>query len=90
MNESRFAPCAAGSLDEFLLERYTAFTAHGTRRQFFRIWHSPWAQQGIQIAVSDGSLLDRAMPWFAAARLAGANYSPGAREVWMGWPHRLN
>jgi uncharacterized protein len=33
--------CAPGSLDEFLLERYTAFTQFQKRRQFFRIWHEP-------------------------------------------------
>jgi hypothetical protein len=84
-----FAPCPAGSLDEFLLERYTAFTAHKTKRRFFRIWHRPWDQQAIQISVSDTRLIEKVWPWFADATLAGANFSPGARDVWMGRPHRI-
>jgi uncharacterized protein YqjF (DUF2071 family) len=82
-------PCPAGSLDEFLLERYTAFTAHQTKRRFFRIWHQPWKQQAIRVSVSDDRLLSQVWPWFSAARLARANYSPGTQDVWMGRPHRV-
>jgi hypothetical protein len=83
-----FVPCPAGSLDAFLLERYTAFTAHKKKLRFFRIWHSPWAQQAIRVSVRENNLLTQVWPWFAEARLAGGNYSPGARDVWMGRPHR--
>jgi uncharacterized protein YqjF (DUF2071 family) len=85
-----FVPCSTNSLDEFLLERYTAFTSHGTKRRFFRIWHQPWAQQAIQISVTENRLLYTVWPWFAEATLAGSNYSPGAQDVWMGRPHRVN
>jgi uncharacterized protein len=84
-----FAPCPAGSLDEFLMERYTAFTARRTKRRFFRIWHPPWKQQAIQVSVLDNRLLFGVCPWFSSATLAGANYSPGARDVWMGRPHQI-
>jgi uncharacterized protein YqjF (DUF2071 family) len=87
--EPHFNPCAPGSLDEFLLERYTAFTSHKSTHRFFRIWHEPWKQRRISISVGDIRLLERVWPWFAEAKLAGANYSPGAREVWMGRPHRV-
>jgi uncharacterized protein YqjF (DUF2071 family) len=87
--ESLFTPCPAGSLDEFLLERYTAFTSHKTSRRFFRIWHAPWKQQSIQITVNEIRLLETVWPWFADAKLIGSNYSPGARDVWMGRPHRV-
>jgi hypothetical protein len=86
---TRFAPCDAGSLDEFLLERYTAFTAHGSRRRFFRIWHPPWPQAPISINVMDLSLLTETWPWFRQARVVGANFSPGIEKVWMGRPQRL-
>jgi hypothetical protein len=89
LTEPHFAPCPAGSLDEFLLERYTAFTSHKTSRRFFRIWHEPWKQQPLQISVADIRLLETIWPWFAGAQLAGANYSPGARDVWMGRPHHV-
>jgi uncharacterized protein YqjF (DUF2071 family) len=84
-----FAPCPAGSLDEFLLERYTAFTAHGTKRRFFRIWHPHWMQKRIKVSVTDTRLLINVWPWFADAKPAGGNYSPGAQDVLMGRPHRI-
>jgi uncharacterized protein YqjF (DUF2071 family) len=87
--EPQFAPCAAGSLDEFLLERYTAFTAHKTTRRFFRIWHEPWKQRAFHVSVNDTRLLETVWPWFAGAKLIAANYSTGARDVWMGRPHRV-
>ena len=83
-----FAPCERGSLDEWLMERYTAFNAAGGRRRFFRVWHPPWPQTPARVMVEDPSLLEENWPWFKAARLVGANYSPGLRSVWMGRPHR--
>jgi uncharacterized protein YqjF (DUF2071 family) len=90
LRKPAFAPCPAGSLDEFLLERYTAFTAHKTKRRFFRIWHRPWLQQSIPVSVHSIRLLENVWPWFADATLVGANYSPGASDVWMGRPHRVH
>jgi uncharacterized protein len=79
--------CPAGSLSEFLLERYTAFTSAGSRRKFFRVWHAPWLQMEIEARVHDDSLLRANFPWFPSARPVAANYSPGAEQVWMGRPH---
>jgi uncharacterized protein len=84
-----FAPCAEGSPDEFLLERYTAYTARGAARRFFRIWHPPWPQARMEVSIADDSLLRKNFPWFAEAKLVGANYSPGFDEVWMGRAHRI-
>jgi len=76
------------SLAEFLLERYTAFTSH-KRKRFFRIWHEPWRQTTAEVKLEDDSLLRKEFSWFNKAELIGANYSPGARNVWMGWPHGI-
>lgn len=84
-----FQVCAAGSLDEFLIERYTAFTRRGRCSRYFDIWHEPWRQIPVESRVSDDRLLRRNFPWFAQARLAGANYSPGVRDVWMGASRRI-
>lgn len=88
---AKFRTCEPGSLDEFLLERYTAFngtSAAGTGvKRFFRIWHPPWPQVPIQVTSVDTSLLQSVWPWFADARLVGAHYSPGVDGVWMGRPH---
>ena len=81
--------CEPGSLDEFLLERYTAFTAAGRRKQFFRVWHEPWAQTAIEIDVAQDQLLAATGNWWPSAQLFSANYSPGV-NVWMGRPHRVD
>ncbi len=89
MPGSLLAACPHYSLDEFLMERYTAFTSHGLTRRFFRIWHLPWPQVPVEIFISDDLLLKKTWPWFNGARLVGANYSPGFDEVWMGRAHRI-
>ena len=79
-----------GGLEEFLLERYTAFTRGCGFKRYFRVWHEPWKQVGIEVDVQDNSLLSRApggMGWAEDARLTGAHYTPGAKGVWMGRPH---
>ena len=80
---SRFSTSETGSLDEFLLERYTAFTAMRSRRGLFRVWHVPWEQLPIEVKVEDDSLLRARGSWFESARLIGANYSPGVTKVWI-------
>jgi uncharacterized protein len=78
--------CAPGSLDEFLLERYTAFTQVAKRRRFFRIWHEPWQQVPAKIQIATDDLIQSTGRWWRDAHCTGANYSPGV-NVWMGWPH---
>jgi uncharacterized protein YqjF (DUF2071 family) len=78
--------CVPGSLDEFLLERYTAFTQVAKRRRFFRIWHEPWQQVPAKIQITTDDLIQSTGRWWRAARCLGANYSPGV-NVFMGWPH---
>lgn len=84
-----FQPCLAGSLNEWLMERYTAFNAAGGRRRFFRVWHPPWQQCTAEVELEKTSLLTKNWPWFNEARLAGANFSPGFETVWMGRPWRV-
>jgi uncharacterized protein YqjF (DUF2071 family) len=82
-------PSAPGTRDEFLLERYTAFTRRGATKRFFRIWHPPWPQAPLDVSILEDSLLTACWPWMADATLIGANYSPGVENVWMGYPHKL-
>lgn len=86
----RFAPCTADSLEEFLMERYTAFTRRGSKSRFFRILHRPWRQSGIELKFLDDQLLVGTWPWFKNARMIGANFSPGICDVWMGSPHETD
>jgi len=85
---SHFAPSEPGSLTEFMLERYTAFTQQRKRARFFRVWHLPWEQAAAEIEVTADTLMASTGLWWKTAEPVGANYSPGA-EVWMGRPHRI-
>jgi uncharacterized protein YqjF (DUF2071 family) len=85
-NPASLRTCEPGSLDEFLLERYVAYTRPGRRERCFGIWHQPWRLEPLSLRVLDESLLEKAAPWWPAARLIRAHYSPGVRDVWMGRP----
>jgi uncharacterized protein YqjF (DUF2071 family) len=88
--ESHFRQCDSGSLTEWLMERYTAFTKFGNLRRFFRVWHQPWLQVPADVCVTEQSLLEQNWPLFRSARIIGANFSPALTDVWMGWPHRVS
>ena len=79
----------SGSLDEFLLERYTAFTSRGGVCRRFRIAHAPCPQTAAAVTVREAGLLCHAGGWCARAVPAGANYSPGVRDVGIGPPERV-
>jgi uncharacterized protein YqjF (DUF2071 family) len=88
------SPCARGSVDEFLMERYTAYVAWKNERRlgFFRVWHPPWPQSRIEAEILDRSLLALAPgggDWAPSAQFVFANFSPGCRDVLMGRPHRF-
>lgn len=82
-------PCEAGSHDEWLMERYTAFNSAGWRKRYFRVWHPPWPQCHASVTVTDRTLLSQRWQWFEDAHLICTNYSPGFDEVWMGRPHAV-
>jgi uncharacterized protein YqjF (DUF2071 family) len=84
-----FTVAEPGSLTEWLLERYTAFTQLTHQARFFRVWHPAWPQTAANVRVLEDGLLRSTGPWFEHARLIGANYSPGFYDVQMGRAHRL-
>jgi uncharacterized protein YqjF (DUF2071 family) len=75
-----------GTLDEFLLERYTAFCARRGRGYRFDIRHRPWLWQRAEVRVAEDSLIREAAPWFAEATMRGAHWSEGSANVRMGGP----
>lgn len=85
-SNTSFRPAQRGTLDEFLLERYTAFTIRHGRPTLFRISHRPWMQAPIDVQLEDRTLLDVTGMWLRQATVVGANYSPGVRDVWLGRP----
>ena len=95
LSEQKFEPCEPGTIDDWLMEHYTAFTGvksrtdEHKRRKLFHVWHPPWPQCPAQVISVEKSLLEQNWAWFNDARLVGANYSPGVRDVWMGRPHAV-
>lgn len=81
-----YTACNIGGRDHFLMERYTAYTQYGRWRRRFRIWHRPWPQVPVSAVVHDCGLLGSTGDWCAKAKIIGANYSPGVKDVWMGAP----
>ncbi len=88
LDENRFEISTGGSLTEFLLERYTAFTEQNRRKRFFRIWHEPRRQASLDVDVTLDHLIGSTGAWWQSAHCLGGHYSPGV-NVWMGWPHRI-
>ena len=81
--------CEPCSLDEFLLERYTAFNARSEWRGYFRVWHEPWPQTRLKdLDIVDFSLIE-GIPIGRDLQFVGGNVSTGAKDVWMGRPHRI-
>jgi uncharacterized protein YqjF (DUF2071 family) len=85
----KFKPSEPGSLTEFLMERYTAFTTWMGWKRCFRVWHEPWPQCEVDATIEDDSLMALTGDWARHARFIGANYSPGLRDVWMSRPTRV-
>jgi len=88
-HSAEFRDCESGSLLEWLMERYTAFTEGGGKRRFFRVWHQPWQQAAASVNLMEKSLLDESWPFMRDARFSGASFSPGVSGVWMGRPHPI-
>ena len=80
--------CEIGSLDEWLMERYTAFTHVSGKSRFFRVWHPPWPQVPATVTLMDQTLLQANWRLFKTSRVVGGNFSKGV-SAWMGWPHGL-
>jgi uncharacterized protein len=75
-----------GSLTEFLLERYVAFTRRGRQSLCFRVCHDRWRQQQVRVQIHHAALLEQLGIPLGAMELAGANYSPGVKDVGLGPP----
>jgi uncharacterized protein YqjF (DUF2071 family) len=84
-----FRCCNRDTLDEWLMERYTAFTCRAGKRRLFRVWHTPWPQSPVQVIAMEESLLEYNWAFFSSAKMNFANFSPGVRDVWMGRPQRI-
>lgn len=75
------------SVDEFLVERYTAYAGDKGRMKRFRIWHEPWRVNRLnKVEWKDESLIGGLGAWAGDMNLIGAYHSAGVEDVWMGPP----
>jgi uncharacterized protein YqjF (DUF2071 family) len=81
---SRFEPCAPGSLGNFTMERYTGFFSRGSHVKIFRAWHPAWLQTSVNASINEASLLTTKFSWFKEAKLVAANFAPGFKQVSLG------
>jgi uncharacterized protein len=86
LNDSGATHAREGSLEEFLLERYTAYTHTAGTKRCFRIWHEPWEFCQIHVNLEERSLLNHIGGSLGRGRLVSAQFSAGARDVWIGRP----
>lgn len=82
-------PAPPGSLDEFLVERYTAFTSWWSLRRSFRIRHSPWESRPVELRMTDRSLLESAGSWTKSLELSHATHTEGVHAVQIGYPGKV-
>lgn len=82
-------PAPTGTLDHWLLERYIAWTCRRGVIRRFDVHHAAWLQRRAEVRLKDDGLLAQSGDWFADAELAGANYSPGVRDVTISGPGRV-
>jgi uncharacterized protein YqjF (DUF2071 family) len=85
-----YRPSIAGSLDEFLLERYALLTRQGDTQRLMRLWHEPLNQAAVNVHLRDEGLLADTGCWLAHAERAGAHLIPGTPNVWIGRPLCIN
>jgi alginate O-acetyltransferase complex protein AlgI len=75
-----------GTRDDFLVERYAAFTCRNGRVRRFDIRHSPWKLAPANVVIESDDLVRQAAPWFAGARYVCSHFSEGVRNVEMSAP----
>lgn len=80
------AIAAPDSIEEFLCERYTAYTAASGIRRRFRIWHQPWRLTPADVTLGQAQLLDVTGTWRRHARQIGAATTAGVNDVWISKP----
>ncbi|HSU68926.1 MAG TPA: DUF2071 domain-containing protein, partial [Tepidisphaeraceae bacterium] len=78
-----------GSRDEFLLERYTAFTCCRGRPMCFRVDHGPWPQTCARVRMKQIALLTEIGLCLPAGGPVAANVSPGVKRVGLSAPIRV-
>jgi len=78
-----------GTLDHFVLERYTAFNRWLGRTLRFRVAHPRWRMRRARLREFCDAGLRALFPFWPAAKFAGGHFTPGFEQVDMGRPRLL-
>ena len=87
---SRVQRSRKDSLEEFLMERYVAFMAYPKKRKKFYIHHPPWKQKTVPVRFEEINFMSSQYKWFADTSFVQANFTPGIKNIWVGWPQSLD
>ncbi|GHC10443.1 DUF2071 domain-containing protein [Cerasicoccus arenae] len=78
-----------GSFEEFVLERYNAYTRRLGQALRFRVEHPPWRMHRARLQYWHDAMLHADQPFWPNARYIGAHFTPGFDDVAMGAPQRI-
>lgn len=78
-----------GTFEEFVLERYNAYTRQLGRGYRFRVEHPPWRMRRARLLHWDDDLLRANHAFWPRVRYLGAHFTTGFRDVEMGAPRRI-
>lgn len=81
--------CEPDTVEEFLCERYSAFTDLNGTKRVFRILHDPWEVVPLVTTWEDTRLLENDFAWFKEAEHAGSYWTRGAFGVAISRPRRI-
>lgn len=84
----RLHRAAAGTLDEFLVERHVAYANEGGTLRSFHVEHEPWSIADLDWVRVKHDLVVHDFPWFAEGTCVGGHRSPGFESVFMSRPKK--
>lgn len=81
---------APGTFEEFVLERYNAFTRRFGRTVRFRVEHPPWPMHRARLLHWEDGLLRADHPYWPEAKYIGGHFTAGFDDVALGRPQQLD
>lgn len=79
---------APGTMEDFLFERYRAYTHGRGIGRSFPVRHAPWRIAPFTMSRLDTTLLEATFPWFRHAVYCGGHMTDDLTDVFMGSPAR--
>jgi len=79
-----------GTFEEFVLERYNAYTRKLGRAYRFRVVHPPWRMRRARLLHMNDDGLRADQPFWEHTRYIGAHFTTGFKQVAMGAPRAIN